>query len=181
MNATEFRQIVKKIVAEEISSNPTFKAVLREEIRKQFPTLFAAVISETFANTKLKPPVADFDSPIEELQVPVKPPVQTAKKPVKYSNNPVLNRVLNETVGGVPSESTMNVGLSSPLGNSPSSMPPINEVAIQQQKTLGIYKDYRSLLKKVDQMKSGAKSFGGGSIGPLSIDPGIPTSYDPID
>jgi hypothetical protein len=177
MNANDFKLIIRKIVAEELASNETFKTVLREEIRRQFPKMFASVISETIANTKLTDVPESLDTPSVFAPTPASKP--TPKKPVKYSNNPILNQVLNETVGGVPSESTMNVGLGSPMTMNESAMPPTIET--MKQKEIGIYKDYRQLLKKVESNKSPGAAFGGMASGPLSIEPGITRTYETID
>jgi hypothetical protein len=130
------------------------KAIVKEEVEK----CFASVLTEI-----LKPPATNNDI-ITEKANPVSPlirrksmvsfeggvPTAVAKPVRKFSNNPVLNKILNETEGGVPPEGA--------LADSPSVLDVIQSVPKEQLNENSamaavagaLTKDYRSLLRAAD-------------------------------
>lgn len=93
------------------------------------------------------------------------PKSKAAQSPKKYSNNPTLNAILNETVGGVPSEDSIPAGISIP------------QSAIAENSALSgvanaLNRDYRQLLKTVDKKASSARG------GPLNFQAAGPVSFD---
>ena len=84
----------------------------------------------------------------------------TPKKVVKYTSNPILNEILNETQGGIPREGEMVGLLGNGFGNLNGSEQ-INEVkapdnAPKEVKSVyqAMNKDYRSLMKAVDKKRN---------------------------
>jgi hypothetical protein len=85
---------------------------------------------------------------------------QNKKKFVKYTSNPVLNQILNETTGGVPQEG----GLASIMGSGEPSVvdkltESVTEHAPEPVKAVAqaVTRDYRSLLKAVDKKRGEKK------------------------
>tara|TARA_X000000950_G_C13529949_1_gene503184 strand:+ start:112 stop:498 length:387 start_codon:yes stop_codon:yes gene_type:complete len=70
------------------------KNAVRDELQNSLPK----ILNETLHDTKIKKEIISDDC--NKLKVSKK---QTQQK--LYTKNPVLNKVLNETVGGVPTES----------------------------------------------------------------------------
>ena len=84
--------------------------------------------------------------------------VKPTKKFVKYTSNPMLNDILNQTTGGVPQEGSM-VSMMGGYGNSTQEV--ITETKVPENAPApvkGVYsainRDYRALLKAVDSKKS---------------------------
>ena len=151
------------------------RSVIKEELQKTLPTLIPNILSEILTGQS-KPVVSEK---LETPKVSHKPSenIQPAKKTFKkYTNNDALNAVLNETVGGVPSEGSY-VGLmgalrSESLGGAninesvqiPQQITPVNE---EQAKVLNVInRDFRKLLKAVDKKKT--SGLGGGGLVSMS-------------
>ena len=151
------------------------RSVIKEELQKTLPTLIPNILSEiltgqnkTVVSEKLETPKVS-QKPSENIQ----PAKKTFKK---YTNNDALNAVLNETVGGVPSEGSY-VGLmgalrSESLGGAninesvqiPQQITPVNE---EQAKVLNVInRDFRKLMKAVDKKKT--SGLGGGGLVSMS-------------
>jgi len=100
MNKKELLEIIRTVVREEINNSlPQYlMEVLAERITAQ------PVITEqkepTIPVEPRKKPSVSFEAPIK------KAPVQA---PRTFSSNPIFNQILNETVGGVPDESSVSV------------------------------------------------------------------------
>ena len=101
-----------------------------------------------------------------EQELVEEPVVQTPKKFVKYTNNDVLNQILNETTGGIPREGqyvTLTEGFN-PIGTDGSviSEAPapvqVPESAPKEVKTVyqAMTRDYSKLMKAIDKKKSKA-------------------------
>ena len=73
------------------------EAVVRKEVKKQMNEIFIKEENSSSLTELVSKPIIekDFKEPIRKKQV--KP-----KKEVHYTSNETLNKVLNETVGGVP-------------------------------------------------------------------------------
>lgn len=149
------------------------RSVIKEELQKTLPTLIPNILSEILTGQS-KPVVSEkLETPkvSQKLSENIQPAKKTFKK---YTNNDALNAVLNETVGGVPSEGSY-VGLmgalrSESLGGAninesvqiPQQITPVNE---EQAKVLNVInRDFRKLLKAVDKKKTSGLGGGGGLV-----------------
>ena len=142
------------------------RSVIKEELQKTLPTLIPNILSEiltgqskTVVSEKLETPKVS-QKPSENIQS-----LQPAKKTFKrYTNNDVLNAVLNETVGGIPREGSyaglMGALRSESLGGAninesveiPQQITPVNE---EQAKVLNVInRDFRKLMKAVDKKRT---------------------------
>jgi hypothetical protein len=88
----------------------------------------------------------------------VEEPVKPVKKFVKYTSNPMLNDILNQTTGGIPQEGGM-VNMMGGFGGATQTT--INETKVPENAPApvkSVYsamnRDYRSLMKAVDSKKS---------------------------
>ena len=87
MKTDALKEIIRKIVQQEV------KSVLRNELRT---CLAEILLSQDSKKSQLKEtPSTKMQDLIEQEQVE-EPVVQTPKKFVKYTNNDVLNQILNE-------------------------------------------------------------------------------------
>jgi hypothetical protein len=128
--------------------------VVRLEIKKMGPELIRSALLESL-NPQSEKPQPKIHRPnipnlvIEEetfLDAPI-----TEKKPmVKFSNNPILNQVLNETRGGVPQEgSDTGVSVQDLIANTPKEV--LHENVAVQSVAAALTRDYRSLLKAAEE------------------------------
>ncbi len=151
------------------------RSIIKEELQKTLPTLIPNILSEiltgqnkTVVSEKLETPKVS-QKPSENIQ----PAKKTFKK---YTNNDVLNAVLNETVGGIPREGSyaglMGALRSESLGGAninesveiPQQITPVNE---EQAKVLNVInRDFRKLMKAVDKKKT--SGLGGGGLVSMS-------------
>jgi hypothetical protein len=137
------------------------RVIVQEEVREQLPNILIEILSEKTGT--------DRSVVSERAQAPkVQPTVRSAPKtvePKKYSSNPTLNAILNETVGGVPPEDAASVGVSIP-----------KEVLTENSALAGVAnamnRDYRQLLKATDKK---AKASRGGA---LNFQMSAPTNFD---
>lgn len=143
MKTEEFKSIVRSIIQEEL------KVVL--------PTMIPKILTEVLSNNvKVEPTQKIEKEPISEK---VKQPT-SQKQYKKYTNNEMLNQILNETTGGVPQEGSF-VGYSSILNSQPlnesiniDTPTPTSVVNEEQSKVLNVMnRDYRKLMKAVDNKK----------------------------
>ena len=145
--------------------------VVRKEVKKQMNEIF---IKDN-----------DSSSLTELVSTPTPKPVQKPKEEVKYTSNEALNKVLNETVGGVPQGEggyeTMGGGIydsskindilfkESGYGNPESVKEKKREIAavdtikkagvsvaqVPDHVTNALTKDYSKVMKAIDQKKNG--------------------------
>jgi hypothetical protein len=140
MKKTELVEIIRTVVREEINNSlPQYlMEVLAERISAQ------PVISESVKETEMparKKPNVSLDLPLKQT------PVQAPKT---FSTNPILNQVLNETVGGIPLEESVSA---------PSAIDTIKslpkEVLAENKEVAAVAnamtRDYSKLLKAIDQ------------------------------
>jgi len=133
------------------------RGIIQEELKSILPTMIPQILTEILSNN-VKGNIQESSKFKESIQTPTVS--QPTKQFKKYTSNETLNKILNETVGGVPKEGSF-VGYSSPIqssdGNSflNESVEQIsNTVNDEQSKVLGIInKDFRSLMKAVDRKK----------------------------
>ena len=145
--------------------------VVRKEVKKQMNEIF---IKDN-----------DSSSLTELVSTPTPKPVQKPKEEVKYTSNEALNKVLNETVGGVPQGEggyeTMGGGIydsskindilvkESGYGNPETVNEKKREIAavdtiknagvnvdqVPDHVTNALTKDYSKVMKAIDQKKNG--------------------------
>jgi hypothetical protein len=144
------------------------RTVIREELDKTLPTLIPKVLTEILSGKQ--------SNVIQSNQIsknPVQESVQKPKEIKKYSNNPVLNDILNQTVVKIPSDGSM-VGLDSNFKSQAFAGMQMNEsvetpqqaapVTEEQGKVMNVLnRDFRSLMKAVDKKKQSG-SMGSGMV-----------------
>lgn len=149
MKIEVLKEYIKQTVRDEI------KNVLREELKYQLAEI---LLNNTSSSSKPTQKSTTLSSLTENETVQT-PTESKPKKIVKYTDNPVLNEVLNQTVCAIPQEGQM-VGL---LGNgfSNTQTEQINEIKLPDNapepvKTVvsAMTRDYRALMKAVDKKRS---------------------------
>lgn len=135
MNKNELVEIIREVV--------------RSELKNIGPSLVREALLESLGGT----PSSQVNESIQEQPRPAirrQSPVAAPKKEVKYSSNPILNQILNETSGGIPGESGPMA-----LPSLEDSIP--QEVIAGNAEVAGVLKatkrDYRSLLKAMDKKR----------------------------
>ena len=144
MKADVLKEYIKKVVQQEVRN------VLKNELREHLTEVLTGnSVLTPKKSESVAEPVEDF---VQESQKP--------KKFVKYTNNPVLNQILNETTGGVPKEGTM---VSLTEGFSGGSSTTVNEIKPPEnapEPVKSVYsamnKDYSKLMKAIDKRKGSA-------------------------
>jgi len=155
MKSDALKEVIKKIVHQEV------KSILKKELRS---CLAEIILAEDAKKTKIRE-----DAPIkmeEMLEESIKEEVvpEPPKKFVKYTNNEVLNQILNETKGGIPREGQY-VGLSEGFSNIGGDSSIINEVVAPVKapesapaEVKGVYqamtRDYSKLMKAIDKKRN---------------------------
>jgi len=132
----------------------TLRQIIREIVQEEVRTAVPQVMSEIFSS-KLETKVITSNQntkPSSVSSTPSVPVVSQKKEYKKYTSNELLNKALNETVGGIPNEGSM---VTSGLNVVPSIMDNIEKTppVIAQALT----KNYSALLKAVDK-KRGSNS-----------------------
>jgi len=150
MKIEALKEYIKKTVQQEI------RTILKEELKYQLTEILLGNNSNILDSKK--DASTSLSSLLESEPEPVKQ--QTPKKTIKYTSNPVLNEILNQTQGGVPREGEM-VGLIGDGFGGTVGREQINEVkapenAPKEVKTVyqAMNKDYRSLMKAVDKKRN---------------------------
>ncbi len=147
------------------------RSVIREELDKTLPTLIPKVLSEILSGRQSD--IIQSNESITSTKNVVKESVQKPKEIKKYTNNPVLNEILNQTVVRIPSEGSI-ASLDSTFKsqafagmqiNEQSQTPePVVPVTEEQGKVMNVLKrDFRSLMKAVDKKKQNG-SIGSGIV-----------------
>jgi len=157
MKTDALKEIIRKIVQQEV------KAVLKNELRT---CLAEILLTQDGKKSQLKETSSTKMQDLIEQEQVEEQPTPVPKKFVKYSNNDVLNQVLNETTGGVPREGQY-VGLSegfNPIGGNVSvisdteSPVQVPEVAPKEVKSVyqAMTRDYSKLMKAIDKKRNKA-------------------------
>ena len=161
------------------------ETVVRKEVKKQMNEIFIKDNDSTSLTELVSKPIIEkeFKEPVRKKQV-------KSKKDVHYTSNEALNKVLNETVGGVPQGQsdeypTMGGGIydsskvneilarESGLGDPETVKEKKREIAavdsikragvsvdqVPAHVTDALTKDYRGLMKAIDQKKGGGNHF----------------------
>jgi len=160
------------------------ETVVRKEVQKQMNEIFikeenSSSLTELVSESKIE---KEFKEPIRNKQI--KP-----KKEVHYTDNETLNKILNETAGGIPQGEggydTMGGGVygtgkmnevlagATGLGNTEGAKEKKREIAaVDSIKKAGVSvdqvpdhvqdaltRDYSAVMKAIDQKKGGGNSF----------------------
>jgi hypothetical protein len=129
--------------------------VVRLEIKKMGPEIVRNALLESLQpNTSSAAPKIHRPNisnlVVEETPVQLKENIVEQKPMKKFSTNPILNQVLNETRGGVPQEGAdTGVSVQDLLANTPKEV--LSENAEVQGVANALTRDYRSLLKAIDE------------------------------
>jgi len=131
----------------------SLRQLIREMVQEEVRTVLPEVMAEIFTQKSQK---------VTESTPTVKKPVvkeQPVKKEFKrYTQNELLNKALNETIGGIPKDGIL---ASSELAGAPSVMDHIDQAPAPVAQALT--KNYSALMKAIDKKKSSG-SIGGGSV-----------------
>lgn len=134
------------------------RTLVKEEVNNALPQLLMEVLAEKISNnssplleTKKPAVVAQAPSRKPTINVALDAPLKQApvQAPKNFTSNPILNRVLNETVGGVPLEESV----SAPSAiDALKSLPP--KVLAENKEVAAVAnamtRDYSKLLKAID-------------------------------
>ena len=134
------------------------RTVIREELDKTLPTLIPKVLSEILSG---KP--SEMIQSNQVVKNTVQESIQKPKEIKKYSSNPVLNEILNQTVVKIPSDGSI-AGLDSnfksqafagmQINETVETPQPIAPVTEEQGKVMNVLnRDFRNLMKAVDKKK----------------------------
>ena len=136
------------------------RSIIKEELDKTLPILIPKVLTEVLSGKQ----IYSSESTVSTKNI-VKETVQKPKEIKKYSSNPVLNEILNQTVVKIPREDSI-AGIDSEFKSQAFSGMQINEsvqvsepepvvpVTEEQGKVMNVLKrDFRSLMKAVDKKK----------------------------
>ena len=152
MKIDVLKEYIRKTVQEEIRN------VLKEELKYQLTEiLLGGNNTAPLKKSVDKSFIDESEDKLEEQSVQEEP---APKKMVKYTSNPVLNEILNQTKGGVPRDGEM-VGLIGDGFGGTVGREQINEVKAPEnapKEVKNVYqamnKDYRSLMKAVDKKRN---------------------------
>ena len=147
------------------------RLVIREELDKTLPTLIPKILSEVLSGRQSS--TIQSSQPTVSTKTVVKESVQKPKEIKKYSSNPILNEILNQTVVKIPNEGSM-AGLDSSfksqafagmqMNESIETQQPVAPVTEEQGKVMNVLnRDFRSLMKAVDKKKQ-TGSLGSGMV-----------------
>jgi hypothetical protein len=140
------------------------RTIVQEEVRTQLPTILIEILSEKVESPKSV--VTETRSAPTRPAAVARPAAPTPPPaPKKFSNNPALNAILNETVGGVPPEETATPGVIIPKEM-------INENAALAGVAQAMNRDYRQLIRAADKKAAATR---GSSI---NFQAPVPTSFD---
>ena len=147
------------------------RSIIKEELDKTLPTLIPKILSEVLSGRQSS--TIQSNQPIVSTKTVVKESVQKPKEIKKYSSNPILNEILNQTVVKIPNEGSM-AGLDSSfksqafagmqMNESIETQQPVAPVTEEQGKVMNVLnRDFRSLMKAVDKKKQ-TGSIGSGMV-----------------
>jgi RecA/RadA recombinase len=153
MKIEVLKEFIKKTVQQEVRN------VIQSEIKLQLAEIFSKEVGQT----KKKSSEPDLEQQIlKELETMgdvqvVEEEVKPVKKFVKYTNNPMLNDILNQTTGGVPQEGGL-VSMMGGLGGGSTQViteakAPENAPEPVKSVYSAMNRDYRSLMKAVNKKR----------------------------
>lgn len=143
MKKTELVEIIRTLVKEEVNNAlpQLLMEVLAEKITQNSGTLLESKKPAPVQQTaQRKAPSVSFEGAVKQ------PPIQPPKT---FSSNPIFNQILNETVGGIPTESEeSSLSAIDTLQNLPKEVLAENKdvAAVANAMT----RDYSQLMKSID-------------------------------
>lgn len=141
------------------------RVIVQEEVRSQLPNILIEILSEKTGSDRQV--VSERAAPVKARPTPVRQSTPTVE-PRKYSINPTINAVLNETIGGVPSEEDTPVGVTIP-----------KEVLAENSAVAGVAnalnRDYRQLLRATDKKVAASRG------GPLNFTASVSSDFNQSD
>lgn len=152
MKIEVLKEFIKKTVQQEVRS------ILQTELKHQL----SEILSKETGQSKKKSADSDLEQAIlKELETMdsdvIEEEVKPAKKYVKYTNNSMLNDILNQTTGGVPQEGGMvsMMGGFNSGGSQVITETKAPENAPEPVKSVysAMTRDYRSLMKAVNKKR----------------------------
>lgn len=154
MKIEVLKEFIKKTVQQEVRS------VIQAELKLQLAEMFSKEVGQT----RKKNSDSDLEQQIlKELETmnessTLEEEVKPAKKFVKYTSNPLLNDILNQTTGGVPQEGGMVSMLGGYGGGGNQEVitetkAPENAPEPVKSVYSAMNRDYRSLMKAVSKKK----------------------------
>jgi hypothetical protein len=148
MKKNELVEIIRTLVKEEVHN--ALPQILMEVLAEKMTENSAAILESKKQQEQAPARKSNFNVGLEE---PVKK--QPAPAPKMFTKNPLLNQVLNETVGGVPLEEA------SPTPSAIDVIKSLPKEALNENKEVAavanaLTRDYSKLLKAVDA-KANAK------------------------
>lgn len=146
MKKDELVQIIRTVVREEIEhSLPQFlMEVLAEKISNQGPLLESRAV----ASAPITPAPVQRRRPAVQLETPLRQP--SANAPKLFKNDSPIGKILNETVGGIPSEEEVTeMTAVDSLNNLPQEVLDKNPAVAAVAGALN--RDYSKLLKAVEK------------------------------
>ena len=141
MKKNELVDIIRTLVKEEV--NNALPQLLMEVLAERLSENSAAILENRAATTQ-----QSVKSKVEVFMEEPSAPAPVAQPQKMYSKNPILNQVLNETTGGVPTETAMQSSVDILQQLTPQQLNENKEVAAVAN---ALKKDYRSLLKAMDK------------------------------
>lgn len=154
MKIEVLKEFIKKTVQQEVRN------VIQAELKLQLAEIFSKEVKQS----RKKSTDSDLEQQIlKELETmnessTLAEEVKPVKKFVKYTNNPLLNDILNQTTGGVPQEGGM-VSMMGGYGGGASqeviteAKAPENAPEPVKSVYSAMNRDYRSLMKAVSKKK----------------------------
>lgn len=151
------------------------RGIIKEELQECLPTMIPKVLSEILSGNSTGNVISETitrKNPNLGYPVTHKKPEPVVPKPLKrYTQNEVLNKILNETTPGLP-QTAPYVGYDSELQAGSSGPGIIAEQIIpkndEQAAVLSVItKDFRSVMKAIDKKKNGGMGMGAA----VSFDP----------
>ena len=127
------------------------KDAVREELKSSLPKIIKEVIKSD--GVSLTPDPVDITKRILKEQT-VDAHVVPKKELKRFSKNEALNRVLNETVGGVPQEGSI-AGPGTPETITDFQGQEVDIDTLPEHVSTALTKDYSALLGAVDKKKKG--------------------------
>jgi hypothetical protein len=137
------------------------RSIVQEEIKKVFKSELQSGLLEIFTNSTI--PNHSITQPHKSQPSIEKNSSANTKTQVKYTQNDILNQVLNETTGGVPQEGNF-VGMVDGGFNTTSAdmvsesvVTNVPDDAPEGVKTIGniLNRDYSSLMSAIDNKRKG--------------------------
>ena len=143
MNKQELKEIIRSIV--------------REEVERALPNVLVEILASKVGDREL---VAE-SAPVQQRRPQVAQQRPQPRAQQKFSSNPILNQILNETQGGVPGDSdSPRVSAEMPVpGAQVSILDKVKGISKQQlaenKEVAGVLnvlnRDFRQLVKAVDK------------------------------